>query len=291
MISSSAMRRAALLAVVAVLLIEGSPRARSTLEQTSQPAVPVYAGLDRNNYPGDSALASLHKTFAFTSYWLNTPPGEKAGTNTWNGTRERINAAGFGFVVLFNSRPLPGRSKDMSAANGKDDGAQAATAAQSEGFPAGTVIFLDVEEGGRMLPPQLAYIFSWVDSVTSLGFRAGIYCSGIPAHEEGGVTIVTANDIRDHAEGRNIAYWVYNDACPPSPGCAVPGVLPTPAASGVQFADIWQYAQSPRTKNRTARCAATYNRDGNCYAPGGIAPGVFIDMNVASSADPSHGRR
>ena len=51
-----------------------------------------------------------------------------------------------------------------------------------------------------MLPEQKAYIFAWVDAVTAAGFRAGIYCSGIPAKDDGNV--VTAEDIRQNAGGR-----------------------------------------------------------------------------------------
>ena len=62
----------------------------------------VFLGFDRNDYPGDDNLKELHKTFAFAGYWLNNPPGSKS--NTWVGTRGRLEAAGFGFLVLFNGR-------------------------------------------------------------------------------------------------------------------------------------------------------------------------------------------
>lgn len=74
---------------------------------------------------------------------------------------------------------------------GKSDAQVAIAAARREGFPAGTVIFLDQEEGGRMLPEQKAYIYAWVDEITATGFRAGIYGSGIAAKEDGGASVVT----------------------------------------------------------------------------------------------------
>ncbi|HEX6465839.1 MAG TPA: hypothetical protein VFZ99_00960, partial [Terriglobales bacterium] len=43
----------------------------------------AYLGFDRNLYPGDENLALLRKTFSFTGYWLNNPPGEQS--NTWLG--------------------------------------------------------------------------------------------------------------------------------------------------------------------------------------------------------------
>jgi hypothetical protein len=150
-----------------------------------------------------------------------------------------------------------------------------------------TLIFLDLEEGGRMLPEQKAYINAWVDGVTAAGFRAGVYCSGIPVEEDKNTTIVTANDIRDNARTRKITYWVTNDVCPPSPGCSFPKQPPPPGDSHVEFADIWQFVQSPRRPDFAAQCR-NYNRDGNCYPPGvDPASRLHVDVNTATSPDPS----
>jgi hypothetical protein len=122
------------------------------------------------------------------------------------------------------------------------------------------------------------------------GYRAGVYCSGIPVGEGGGVSIITADDIRNNLGKRALAYFVFNDVCPPAPGCVVPHNPPPPSASGVPYATVWQFAQSPRRKDRTAHCAATYNADGNCYAPGDTAHAWFLDLNSASTPDPSNAR-
>ena len=124
--------------------------------------------------------------------------------------------------MLFNGR-LYAELKTVANATrlGQSDARAAVASARREGFPRATIIFLDQEQGGRMLPEQKAYIYAWVDAVTAAGFRAGIYCSGMPATDDGNV--VTAEDIRQTC-GRDatIIYWVTNDACPPSPGCAFP---------------------------------------------------------------------
>ena len=139
-----------------------------------------------------------------------------------------------------------------------------------------------------MLPEQKAYIYAWVDAVTDAGFRAGIYCSGIPAKDDGNV--VTAEDIRQNAGGRHIVFWAINDACPPAPGCSFPAHPPSPAQSGVGFAEVWQFAQSPQEKDVAANCSS-YNRDGNCYPPGiSAAQRLLLDVNSATSPDPSQGR-
>ena len=152
-----------------------------------------YLGFDRNDYPGDANLKTLRETFSYTGYWLNNPPGAKS--NSWAGHRAAVESAGFGYLVLFNGRLYAQLKSEASAKRlGQSDARVAAASARREGFPRATIIFLDQEQGGRMLPEQKAYIFAWVDGVIAEGFRAGIYCSGIPNPDDGNV--VTAEDIR-----------------------------------------------------------------------------------------------
>jgi hypothetical protein len=247
-----------------------------------------FLGFDRNEYPGDQNLKALRLTFSYAGYWLNNPPGSDA--NTWTGKRETLEAAGFGFLVLFNGRLYRELGKVAHASElGRADAERAAKAASGESFLPQTIIFLDQEEGGRLLPEQKAYLFAWVDGVSQAGFRAGIYCSGIAATEKSGDSVITAEDIRQSAGARPITYWVTNDACPPSLGCTIPQRLPSPVASGVAFAEVWQFAQSPKRKDVAASCKG-YHPDGNCYAPGGAELGLHLDLNSAVSPDPSHGR-
>jgi hypothetical protein len=254
-------------------------------QSAQSPGGAAYLGFDSNNYPGDANLKTLHQTFSYAGYWLNNPPVAKS--NPWVGHRAAVESAGLGFLVLFNGR-LYKELKTIARAKalGKSDAAAAAAAAKREGFAAGTIIFLDQEQGGRMLPEQKAYIYAWVDGVTVAGFETGIYCSGMVAVDDGGV--VTAEDIRKNADGRKISYWVTNDACPPSPGCAFPRESPSPKDSGISFADVWQFAQSPKRAEVAGGCPKNYDRDGSCYAPG--VKNFDVDVNAASSADPSKGR-
>jgi len=274
----------------------------SALSQQS-PALRAYLGFDRNDYPGDAALPILRKSFSFTGYWLGPPPGAKS--NSWSGKRELLRSRGFGFLVLYSgpqSSELQQKWSEehifnnlknrMSSARrkGASDARQAAGAAKKEGFPLHTVIFLDIEEGGRLPAVYHAYLRAWVDQLAHAGYRAGVYCSGMPVDQGGGITILTADDIRNNIGSRDLVYWVFNDACPPSPGCAIPQNPPLTSASGVPYATVWQFAQSPRRKQYTARCAATYFADGNCYSPGDNAHTWFLDIDSADSSDPSHGR-
>jgi Domain of unknown function (DUF1906) len=254
--------------------------------QKSHTARPAFLGFDTNLYPGDRALDTLRESFTFSGYWLNAPPGTRV--STWLGKRRALHSRGFGFLVLFNGRTdAQLRAAGHPAETGTSQGAHAVKLARKEGFPPRTIIFLDLEEGGRLLPEQRAYLHAWVDAVTRGGYRAGVYCSGIPGHEESsGLDVVTARDIRSNAGRRDITYFVADDRCPPSPGCVRPSTPPALPASGTVFAEVWQFAQSPRRKEYTSSCAATYAADGACYAPGKI----LVDLDVASSPDPSHGR-
>ncbi len=246
-----------------------------------------YLGFDRNDYPGDASLAALHKTFAFTGYWLSNPPGESF--NSWQGKRTTLERAGFGFLLLFNGRSYAELKTRPNL--GASDGVAASRAARAEGFRLGSVIFLDQEQGGRMLELQKQYIFAWAAAVKNAGFRPGIYCSGIAVAEPDGSLITTARDLHDSAQGSELVFWVANDTCPPSPGCVFPKMPPPPHTSGTPFAEVWQFAQSPLRLGFASACAASYNPDRNCYAPGmSTRQKVHIDVNVARTPDPSHAR-
>jgi hypothetical protein len=299
-----------------LLLVSATPSSAVAAEPSLQAAAsstPQYLGFDRNDYPGDAALATLRKHFRFTGYWITNPPGETQ--NTWVGKRSLLQAQGFGFLVLANGRLdaeilSRQRSRHITpAALGSQDATAAIASATREHFPAGTILFLDQEEGGRLLPEQAAYLLSWTETVAASSYRPGAYLSGQPVDEGHGHTITTALDIQQRiAASQNqshplhpIAYFVYQDACPPANGCTLHP--PSVAASGTPNTDIWQYAQSPRRPSVTRACAKTFAADGNCYlsnadhsadpaerAADKALDGIHLDLSVAPSPDPSHGR-
>ncbi len=246
----------------------------------------AYVGFDKNDYPGDELLPALHKTFTYTSYWLNNPPGMTS--NPWVGKRDRVRAAGFGFLILFNGRLDADLKGQDAAALGKADAQAAFDAALRENFPAGSIIFLDQEEGGRLLPEQAAYVGAWIDTVSDSDFRAGVYCSGV-AVPDGAGSISTAQDVQRFANPDNqLAFWIFNDQCPPSPGCVANAA--DPAKGGIKNALVWQYARSPRSQI-AASCKAGYASDNSCYAPGlPRSSKTLIDMNTSNARDPSAGR-
>lgn len=281
-------------AAAAALALQGQqlPRASANTGAPGQTPAGEWLGFDRNLYPGDGVMAALHKTFAFTGYWLTDPPGETG--NTWEGKRALLRSQGWGFLALANGRLdaeiLQAKKKGTSPSTlGQADAAKAVANARHEGFPPHAILFLDQEEGGRLLPEQAAYLLGWTEAVAATGFRAGVYASGQPVPDGPGATIDTVRDIRTHVvEGKLhlIAIFDAQDACPPAPGCTV-RASPTRSA-GEPEVTVWQFAQSPRRPAITKSCAATYAADGNCYAPG--FPSLFLDMDAGRSADPSGGR-
>jgi Domain of unknown function (DUF1906) len=281
MITSKRLRIAAFVLVLAALPESGfTSRGQST--RAAQTEQKFYLGFDRNEYPGDAALPVLRKSFSFSGYWLTSPPNTLQ--NTWTGKRETLKALGFGFLLLSKGRSASTTQLD-TAENGIADAREAARNADREGFVKDSIIFLDIEEGGR-LPPQFhTYLRSWVDELTRLGFRPGVYCSGMQVNDGNGRTIVTSDDIRSNVGKRDIVFWVVNDTCPPSPGCTSKD-LAGPKKSGVEYAVVWQFVRSPRSKETALACAG-YANDENCYAALDTAHRWHLDLDVATSDNPS----
>ncbi len=257
-----------------------------------------FRGFDSNDYPGDATMGKLHQTFAFTGYWLTNPPGETS--NPWKGKRTLLRQQGWGFLALANGRLdneilKAQKSGTSPAALARKDAIVAIAAARSEGFPAHTILFLDQEEGGLLLSEQSAYLLFWTETVAASDYRPGVYASGQPVPNGPGQTITTIEDIRAHVTKNHlhpIAMFDAQDACPPAPGCTL-NAKPLSSSGEITLSPggdlvAWQYSQSPRRPELTRSCGTTYAADGNCYAPG--VPTVLLDMDIASSADPSHGR-
>jgi hypothetical protein len=247
----------------------------------------LYVGFDQNLYPGDVQLPELHKNLAYAGYWLNNPPG--ATGNPWKGKRAILEQNGFGFLILFNGRLDAAFRRLDPVATGRSDAAKAIAAVASEGFPAHAIIFLDIEEGGRMLPRTAKYVAAWVDALRHSNYRPGAYCAGIETEDDPGTKISTADDI--HNQFSDVALWLANDQCPPAPGCTIATSGLRMERSGRADALVWQYSQSPRRPELTRRCVATYAKDGNCYAPGTPRGEKYsLDLNLSTSPDPSSGR-
>src|SRR5258708_7972244 len=114
-------------------------------------------GFDRNEYPGEAAMRELRKEFTFAGYWLTPPPGEKS--NSWTAKRKEMEALGYGFLLLARGRA--GNAIRTAAKAGKigvADAREAVRGAKAEGFARGAIIFIDIEEGGRVTAEDETYL-------------------------------------------------------------------------------------------------------------------------------------
>ena len=210
-----------------------------------------YIGFDANDYPGDALLPALRKQFAFTGYWLTNPPG--ATTNPWVGKRDILLRNGFGFLVVANGRLGQGDPP-------RTEVRQASRRARPRGCRhrrrrrqarrlsrRSTILFLDQEEGGRLLPEQADYLLAWTEAVAATAYRPGVYASGQPVPDGKGpdgkpVTITTIQDIRQHVAAQHlhpIAFWVMRrtPARPRPAASSDPAHAPAPDLSGTLDAD------------------------------------------------------
>ena len=266
------------------------------LPPRSKAAPPTTAlqpiGFDSNDYPGDDALPILRRHFAFAGYWLTNPPGERTTPGSANATPSSATTSASSSSPTAKptpKSPAPNATAPHPPRSAHNDAATAIAAAQREHFPAHTILFLDQEEGGRLNANQSTYLLAWTEAVAHANYLPGVYASGQPVDDAPGKTITTIQNIRELVAAQHlheIAFWVYQDACPPANGCTL--TPPPITASGTPDVIAWQYAQSPRRKEITAACAKTYAPDNNCYAPN--LPNFTLDLSVATTADPSHGR-
>lgn len=151
-------------------------------------------GFDTRDYPGDAAMRTwfANSPYRWVGYYLEAPC--YTGT-TWNGTRARVRGMGWGIALLFVGEqdwaeivpadqvvadPTAPRCTraNLTADRGRTDGSAAATAADREGFPRGTAIFLNVERVERVSPDLHEYVRAW----TAALLADGRYLPALYAH-------------------------------------------------------------------------------------------------------------
>ncbi len=200
----------ALLVFPAAALIAGCNAADSTAPAPAPPAVPApptanvtYRGFDTSIYPGDAAMTAWKSgsPYKWSGYYLASPCHKDA---TWSGKRAFLSGLGWGLAAIFVgqqtfdgvptiltnrigavdvpnaiapvtvtatcSRTLLSRDQGISEA----DDAIAKTLA--EGFPAGSVIFLDLERMDFVTSAMESYYRAWAERVLAHGrYRPGVY--------------------------------------------------------------------------------------------------------------------
>jgi hypothetical protein len=217
-----------------------------------------FAGFDASGYPGDTVIDWLRANTNFSWCGFYLAPAPSHGNTGWMGKRARLVAAGWGIAPIYvGQQTIPPGSRNSSGPQGKVDGADAASLATHAGFPAGTRIFLDLENGKPFPAAQKAYVVAWCAEVSHRGFAPGVYCS----HS-------FAADV--HAAAPAARIWVFKvPTTAPHPVPGPPYPHKDPAESGFAGAFAWQLGQ-------------------NCQITATPAPGgrLTVDLDTASVPDP-----
>jgi len=203
-----------------------------------------FAGFDRSTYPGDPLMTAIiqNTNLCWCGFYLGPAPSHP--DTSWMKQRAFLKGLGFGLAPLYVGQQVTGPgSHNVTAAQGKIDAQQAASLASLAGFPAGSIIFLDIEQGPPPDPKTIVYYRAWVEEfATNTKYAPGVYCS---------YSKVAAALFK--ADSRPV-FWVFNInkfTCIPSQVTATRVLIPhnppfpdpDPAQSGVAFAQLWQLAQ------------------------------------------------
>ena len=220
--------------------------------------MPIFAGLDIDQYPGDENMALLRaKTnLAFTGFYLAPAPSHQ--DTGWMAKRAVLAGQGWGFLPIYVGQEVVGPgSHSSSASAGAWDGARAAELAAQAGFLAGTYVYLDLENGPPMSPEQRSYIVAWAAALQVRAYKPGIYVSHL-----------LADQAAQAVPGARI--WVVKvQSTEPHDATHYKNEFPLvdPHAGGYQFAYAWQHEQD-----------AEINVDGLF---------LTVDLNVSILPDPS----
>ena len=217
--------------------------------------MPGFAGFDRSDYPGDQVMSWLkaNTNLTWCGYYLAPSPSHP-GT-TWVTRRVALAGAGWGIAPIYVGQQITGPgSHNPSSATGITDGKDAAALMQSEGFAAGSYVYLDLENGPPLTAPLQDYVISWCDSVAGNGYQPGVYCSHLLA--------LTIHNLRPDCR-----LWVFHVSTTQSHPVPIPFPDPNPSGCGYVGAYIWQLGQ-------------------NCMVGAGLATSLVVDLDSAITPDP-----
>ncbi len=218
----------------------------------------AYAGFDTDIFPGTDQMTWLlaNTNLVWCGYYLAPAPSHD--DETWMGQRDDLADAGWGIAPVYLGQQVQGPgSKVITGPQGTTDGNDAAALMTDDGFPSGSCVYLDLENGAPFQSPQTDYVAAWVAAVQDAGFQPGIYCShGIAAE-----VLALCPSVR---------IWAFNiptTALTDTTALVYP--TPEPAGSGVPGAVAWQRIQNT-----------------NLQLPGAPIPVMNVDLDTALTADP-----
>lgn len=205
----------------------------------------AHPGFDTSLYPGTAAVQAWRTAspYRWIGFYLPAPCHRET---SWVGKRAELERMGWGIAVLYVGQqafensptqeqqggPIICSRTLLTAEQGATDARDAIARAQAEGFPAGTVVFLDVERMQQVSPAMAAYYQAWTREVlTDRRYVPGTY-----AHRANAAALYLLSQAVYTAAGSSMTppFWVAGGA-----GFTLDRA---PADSGLPFADIWQGA-------------------------------------------------
>jgi hypothetical protein len=217
-----------------------------------------FAGFDTSVFPGIPEMKWLkaNTNLVWCGYYLGPAPS-RSGTS-WMGQRNALQALGWGLAPLYVGQHIKGLgSHNVTGSQGRTDGGDAASLLKADGFPSGTCVYLDLEDGPPFTSPRSDYVAAWADAVQAGGFQTGVYCSHAFAAE--------VHSLRSSA--RVWAFKVETTNQHPFPGTNFPDLHP--AGCGYPGAYIWQPAQNCRLS-----------------LPGAPLQSLLVDLDCSVVLDP-----
>lgn len=159
----------------------------------------TWLGFDTFKYPGDATMRAWKNApnapYSWVGFYLPKAPCHKG--DTWSGKRQTLIDMGWGIAVVYVGQQTWGRvpktltpaqlarlrrrgvtcnADYLSANRGVQEAVDAIRKTETEGFPRGTVIFLDIERMERVPSKMTDYYKAWVATVLGDGrYRPGIY--------------------------------------------------------------------------------------------------------------------
>lgn len=204
----------------------------------------MFLGFDRFGYPGDEVMQSLWDSVPDLSFvCLYLAPAPSHPNRSWMDAVPALQSMGWGLVPTYVGQQVIGEgSHTVTGQQGTADATDAANLAASAGLSAGSVLYLDIENGSLMPANQVQYVISWIREVhTNTDYWAGVYCSHFKTAQQ--VADAAADIVAD--TGRDVATWAYK------PIDSGPSVIDLgaeqprdPADSGFAPAIVWQYRMS-----------------------------------------------
>lgn len=204
----------------------------------------MYLGFDRSGYPGDVIMQSLWDSVEpLTFVCLYLAPAPSHPDQAWMTAAPALKSMGWGLLPTYVGQQVIGPgSHIVTPAQGTSDAQDAASLASNAGLSTGSVIYLDIENGGTMPANQVAYVSSWISEVhKNTDYWAGVYCHQTTAPQ---VANAVASVVAD--TGHDVATWAFGGPIDTGPSTIDLHLeqAKDPALSGFAPAVAWQYRMS-----------------------------------------------